>query len=544
MLTKLEKTTLRSQLFRHLDGIVTCPTAFVLFDKGVTQHLLNQENVELSELTSLFKANEGYLNVALRTLCSQGWLIQHVNNKNNTVTYQCNEQSQYAFKYFHLYKKAFELLKFSENFNSRKFESESFYQLEKLYNDFSNSFNVSKPKLQIEQDILAQISMHIEGIIVGPTIVLLGMSGMFHKYFMQTKFKAEEFHKDSESFGRLLDILTRLGWFTKTNDSYEFTDKGLFFARRASAYGVTVSYIPTLRKLDKLIFGNSAFFRTEGIGNEEIHVDREMNVWGSGGAHAAYFRIIDEIVIDLFNRPIHDQPKGILDVGCGNGAFLKHLFNVIETRTARGKQLEEFPLLLIGVDYNEAALQITRRNLVQADIWAKVIWGDIGNPKALSEDLQEKYSINLSDLLNVRTFLDHNRIWQDPKPVKKIINTASTGAYAYIGKRLNNNLVIESLKQHFNKWKPYIDKFGLLLIELHTSNPALVANNLGKTAATAYDATHGYSDQYIIELEEYMIAMNAIGLIPETHTSRKFPNSELATVSINLFKPKQKKPCK
>lgn len=203
---------------------------------------------------------------------------------------------------------------------------------------------------------------------------------------MQTKFKAEEFHKDPENFGRLLDILTYLGWFSKTGESYEFTDKGLFFARRASAYGVTVSYIPTLRKLDKFIFGDPTIFRSEGIGNEEIHVDREMNVWGSGGAHASYFKVIDEIIIKLFNKPIQEQPKGILDVGCGNGAFLKHLFNVIENQTERGKVLEDFTLLLIGVDYNEAALKITRQNLVQADIWAKVICVDIGNPAAMSKD--------------------------------------------------------------------------------------------------------------------------------------------------------------
>lgn len=539
MLTKLEKTTLRGRLFRHLDGIVTCPSAFVLFDRGITTELLKNKTSSLSELTNQFNANEGYLNVALRTLCSQGWLEQHVNNKNNTVSYQTNKLSSIAFKYFHLYEKAFDLLKVTENFKSRKFTSESLHQLEALYNEYENHFNITAPKSNDEENILTQIRIHIEGIIIGPTIVLLGMSGMFHKYFMQTKFKAEEFHSDPKNFGRLLDILTRLGWFTKTSSSYEFTDKGLFFAKRASAYGVTVSYIPTLRQLDQLIFGNPNSFRTNSIGNEEIHVDREMNVWGSGGAHAAYFRVIDEIIIELFNKPIHEQPKGILDVGCGNGAFLKHLFNVIENQTERGKILEDYPLLLIGVDYNEAALQITRKNLVQADIWAKVIWGDIGNPKALSEDLQNKYGINLSDLLNVRTFLDHNRIWNEPKPVNCISITSSTGAYAYKGNRLNNNLVIESLKQHFNKWKPFISRFGLLLIELHTSNPQLVANNLGKTAATAYDATHGYSDQYIIELDEYIKAMEDIGLVPYKNTSRKFPNSELATVSINLFKPKE-----
>jgi SAM-dependent methyltransferase len=538
MLSKQEKSELRGKLFRHLDGIVTCPAAYELHHKGITTHLLKEKTCDLTDLSKAFKANEGYLNVALRTFASQGWLTYKVDNNSNSVIVSTNELSEIAFSHFHMYKEASELLKFSEKYSSRKFEIEPFRKLESLFNNYKNNFGVAISKDEKTSNIQHQILSHIEGIMVGPTLVLLGMKGMFHKYFMQTKFKAEEFHKDPENFGRLLDILTYLGWFSKTGESYEFTDKGLFFARRASAYGVTVSYIPTLRKLDKFIFGDPTIFRSEGIGNEEIHVDREMNVWGSGGAHASYFKVIDEIIIKLFNKPIQEQPKGILDVGCGNGAFLKHLFNVIENQTERGKVLEDYPLLLIGVDYNEAALKITRKNLVQADIWAKVIWGDIGNPAAMSKDLNEKYGIDLSDLLNVRTFLDHNRIWEEPKLNGKIASTECSGAYAYRGVRINNNLVIESLKQHFNKWKPFVSKFGLLLIELHTSKPELVKENIGKTAATAYDATHGYSDQYIIEIDEYMKAMEEIGLTSDDSTFRKFPNSDLATVSINLFKSK------
>ena len=60
---------------------------------------------------------------------------------------------------------------------------------------------------------------------------------------------------------------------------------------------------------------------------EEKTVDREMNVWGSGGAHSTYFKVVDEIIINIFNKPIEEQPKGILDMGCGNGAFIEHIFN-------------------------------------------------------------------------------------------------------------------------------------------------------------------------------------------------------------------------
>lgn len=539
MISKQKSVILRSKLFRHLDGIVIAPTAYSLKKYGVLEYLLLHKKVNLATLAAEFNANEGYLNVALRGLCSQGWLKQQVDNQKNTITFEITDASEIAFSHFFLYEEAVALLHLSVNYHPKKFMTGPFVKLESMYKKLKKNFGIELSENKLVRTIQEQILTHIEGIIVGPTIVHLGISGMFHKYFMETRFKPEEFHQNHLNFERLLDVLADLGWFQIINDSYEFTEYGLFFAKRASAYGVTVSYIPTLSKLDDLIFGNPLVLKKSLSDKEEKHVDRAMNVWGSGGAHAAYFKVVDEIIIDLFNKPIQEQPKGILDLGCGNGAFLKHLFTVIENQTYRGTVLDEYPLKIIGVDYNEAALKASKANLIQADIWAKIIWGDIGDPDLLAQDLQEKYDIDLKKVLNVRTFLDHNRIWKTPAEIKNLRVSSSSGAYTFEGKRLENNLVSESLKQHIKKWTPYVQKFGLLLIELHTVNPKLVAKNIGKTAATAYDLTHGYSDQYILEVDEFEKVMRQAGLSSEEYGIRKFPNSDLATVSIGLFRSHQ-----
>ena len=49
--------------------------------KGVLAFILKNKTIELSKLVTQFKANEGYFNVALRVLCSQGWLEQDIDNK-------------------------------------------------------------------------------------------------------------------------------------------------------------------------------------------------------------------------------------------------------------------------------------------------------------------------------------------------------------------------------------------------------------------------------------------------------------------------------
>ena len=401
MLSKSEKSAYRSELFRHLDGIAVAPTAHALYTHDVFSLIDTASFTSVVDIAEQCKANEGYLNVAFRILSSQGWL--EMKFMDETPLYRCTTKGKEAIELFELYAGVVEVLAMTERYSKRRFEPEPFDHWLKVTSPFMNAYGLDAGS----NDVHAQILKHIEGILVGPSVVALGMGGMFHKYFMETSFRADEFHKDAERFERLLDFFTHLGWFRKKNETYSFTDKGLFFAKRASAYGVTVSYIPTFRKLDELIFGNPNVLWDVPSGAPEAHVDREMNVWGSGGAHSTYFKKVDEVIIDLFNRPIEEQPKGIVDMGCGNGAYLEHIFTVIDQHTMRGTILDEHPLFLVGADFNEAALKVTRANLISADIWAKVIWGDIGRPDKLAQDLKENYDIDLRNLLNVRTFLDH-----------------------------------------------------------------------------------------------------------------------------------------
>ena len=121
-----------------------------------------------------------------------------------------------------------------------------------IFEKFYQDYGIDWSDRADEKIIQEQVFKHIEGALVGPSIVALGMGGMFHKYFMEVSFKPEEYHRDAESFTKILDFFAHLGWFQVKQGTYTFTSKGLFFAKRASAYGVTVSYIPTFAKVEEL----------------------------------------------------------------------------------------------------------------------------------------------------------------------------------------------------------------------------------------------------------------------------------------------------
>ena len=76
----IDKNQLRSTIFKHLDGLATAPVGVALSKKGILDFILQNQEVTLERLVLQFRCNEGYLNVGLRVLCSQGFLDYHVNN--------------------------------------------------------------------------------------------------------------------------------------------------------------------------------------------------------------------------------------------------------------------------------------------------------------------------------------------------------------------------------------------------------------------------------------------------------------------------------
>jgi hypothetical protein len=535
-----EKAQVRAVVFSHLAGIVAAPVTKALSDRGVLDFFETPDTwVDLSQVVERTGGNRGYLQVALRILVGNGWLKRRNSASGNPTEYAATEAGLVAFRVAPpLYREAFSyypMSVFLEDFLYGKSQGGVVLPtLQALLPRMEERWGLAPGKDPLEEKVLQQLRGQLDGILVGPAMVALARGGVFAK-MQKGPIELKSIDANQSCLYCLMGILTAQGWVEREKHKVKLTSCGLYASQIAAAYGVTVSYIPQFTVLNTLLFGNARIPRFDESG-VEVLVNRGMNVWGSGGAHKTYFKKVDEIIVEIFNRPIDQQPKGICDMGCGDGTLLEHLYSVVKTQTERGKVLDKHPLLIVGADFNKVARRITTQNLRKAGIPTfQVIHGDINRPAQLAGDL-EKVGTDIHDLLHVRSFLDHNRPYLKPAnyvPGSRPVMTS--GAFAYLGEEIPADELEENLVRHLRRWAPYVGRHGLLVLELHTLPPELTAANLDKTPTVAYDGTHGFSDQFLVEVPVFLACAREAGLVADPRYQAMFPPSELATVSINYF---------
>jgi len=91
------------------------------------------------------------------------------------------------------------------------------------------------------------------------------------------------------------------------------------------------------------------------------------------------------------------------------------------------------------------------------------------------------------------------------------------------------------LVRHLRQWKPYVERFGLLVLELHSLPTELAAANPNRTAAMADEATHGFSEQFLVECGVFLDCAKKAGLDRHPRFQAQFPSSDIGTVSLSFF---------
>jgi 3-oxoacyl-(acyl-carrier-protein) synthase/SAM-dependent methyltransferase/acyl carrier protein len=501
-----------SVLNRYSHGYVAIPVIDACRRQGLFQALHVAQPIILADLAKELRANEGALHIALRLLESLDWVVRDHQN-----AYYLSPRSE-----------VHNLI--PQNIMGLMTFPFADYLEQNTERSLKEWIELSGKRWGISD---AMISDFLDGVLVIPLLLALKEKGNLEK----TQHKGSVLFSNLKSSVKkeITELFVRQGWL-RSKQSAKLTEIGRFVADRIFITATVASYKPMLCNIGTVLFGDcQSVFQRDELGYER-HVDRRINVIGSGFQHEKYFADMEAIIVSIFDRePVDRQPKCIADMGCGDGTLLKRIYEIIEAKSLRGKVLDEYPIKLIGVDFNEQALEETERNLQGIDN-VILLKGDIGDPAQIVKDLGSE---NPEDILHVRSFLDHDRPYLPPADRQaENARSAVTGEAVYMdqaGRSISPAAVAQSLVEHFKRWSAILGQHGMVVLEVHCLEPRIIRQNTDQSESLHFDAYHRFSQQLLVEAEQFIMAAAEAGLFPNS-LSKKYPKTlNYSRITLNHF---------
>ncbi len=476
--------------------------------------LLNESPYSLKDLADKTHANPAYLSVALNAFESVGWIKMIEDTYilvNDTLT-------------------TINIPPSIINFYNFPFEP-YFYEESNVNNDlFFEKLNLDAYlKKRNSSSFLANdlITFFLEGSIILPLFFFIKHN---MEYCAQSKrvmlSKIPDKYMDEL---KLFFLIKELGTITST--TLELTNIGAYLMNSVQNAGVTLSYRPLLSNMEALIFGHdqSAY----DLIKKDKHVDRTLNVIGSGAQHHIFFKDFQLILKDVFaNQHDREASIAIVDMGCGDGSLLKRSYESVADKKN---------IMLVGVDFSNDSLIQTNKNL--KELPCQTMRGDIIEPQKLADDLFKIGINNRDKIVHIRSFLDHNRpykIHQNNVALKNREVISYSGKYISVTEEtIPAHYAVQSLVESFQSWRSAIGELGLITLEVFSLPPPIIEKYLAETESLHFDTYHSFSKQLLVEAHVYMMAAAEAGLMICKKGFRKYPALLPYTrVSLQHFLPK------
>jgi SAM-dependent methyltransferase len=523
------RPVLRRAAFLYQDGVVLCSTLAALDELGILEPSLAADAPVTDLFPEVTPTGFGYLRVGLRSLASEGWLATPPTLDPDTTVLRWTDAGRLAARHRDRY---VALGRFLASFSStapdawtRAWDATRTESFLRLLPEACARWRL-RPGLPPELHEL--LTSHLDGALVVPAMLWLRQTGNL----AETGPVLPPSDDAARGMGRLFQAL---GWVE--DDGGRWTESGRQARTFAPHYGLVGSYLPLFARLPELYRGTMAV-PAPASRAREWHVHRELNIDASAAAHGRYFADADDIFRHLFDHePVEAQPRFIADMGCGDGSWLVHLYELVSERTLRGERLASDPLLMVGLDPSKAALDRARQALETASVPALVLHGDVGDPEQVRSALAAR-DLSMEDGLHIRAFIDHDRAYRGGDSAAPTPGFSS-GAYVDdSGHALDAAAVERDLVAHLRRWVPHVRKHGLVVLEAHCVRPDVARRHLGALHTVAFDAYHGYSHQYPVDYAAFVRCCRQAGLQPASHCERHYPSTRpFVAVSLNRFVP-------
>lgn len=364
--------------------------------------------------------------------------------------------------------------------------------------------------------LAAEAQAHVRGGLVGAVMWHFSRLGLWG-YLEGQGTDLAGLPATAEALRLGLEALAAEGWAWLRDGRCGLTEEGRLARDYAPQYFAPVSYLPTFAAAPDLLAGGSPRFdlAPDGQGRER-HLDRALDIAHSGQVFRRTCREpFLETVLPLFQEPdLAAQPSHVVDTGCGDGTLLLELYQAVRGQTPRGRHLDRHPLVMVGAEFNPQAGQIAQERLSRAGVPHVMLFGDIADPGGLAASLAQR-GMDPLGVLHVSKSVLHNRAWRPPSDSLPAFTPEPPPSAAVFlapgGDLIEPRDLALNLANTLRAWLPQAARHGLVVIEAHTVDPEAAAPHRRRHLISSLDAYHGYSHQYLVEIEVQRWAARAAG---------------------------------
>ncbi|MHB8797213.1 MAG: AprA-related methyltransferase [Thermoanaerobaculia bacterium] len=511
----------------HLDGVAIGGSVEALEGHGAFAALREASApLEVDDLASRLGARPGLLHVALRLLADQGFVSRESGEEPGRVRVRLTPTGLDWQRTLETYRGAAARTE-SARALLLSFTPDAPAPMDQVVDGLAGEpgGDLLGPGDLIERRVRA----HRDGPLVAAAVTGLGRCGALARLAEAGARGCpdEELPGPGHAVAAALAVLAAQGWLKRVAGRTTLTFEGRVVSEVAPQYWYAASYLPTLGRAGRRIF---AAQRARESGEDDVdegidgvddhegverHVDRALDIAFSGVVfRRACLEPLLSAVLPLFERePLESQPAAIVDTGSGDGTLLVELYRAIRERTVRGRHLDAAPLPMVGVEFNEVARRQTERRLRAEGVPGWSVRGDIADPDAIAATLRE-HGLDPCEVLHVSKSVIHNRRFTPPGVDDGLPPFGDPdGIFVDAnGDRIDARRLELDLAQTFRRFRPWMARHGMVVVEAHAVPPDAIAAAIGRAPLTLVDACHAFSGQFLVEARVFRAAARAAGL--------------------------------
>ncbi|MBS3785757.1 MAG: hypothetical protein KGY57_03000 [Gammaproteobacteria bacterium] len=292
-------------------------------------------------------------------------------------------------------------------------------------------------------------------------------------------------------WGQALQPLAALGWVVEHPSGLALNEAGRAGMRMAAQSLYTAGYAPLLSQVRELFASDGEHSPGFDSSGDEWHVERDADITFSAAVYESQCQAaVCELVLKAL-QTAPETPQAIVDTGAGNGALLLGLHAALIEADITAPRL-------VAIEPSGPARRQCQVRL--APLGGLALAGNINDPDEMALTLKA-HGIDMQNCLHINKSVMHNRsVIGQPAGLDDALVPFSCAVHLNQAfEQISAAQMAGDLVAAFERWRPWVQRHGLVMLEPHAIDPAVLGKDPESHPLLGTEITHVLSGQHLVE---------------------------------------------